>query len=221
MKLLKYIKKIIKLLLLLLFVAIFSIFGINHYVCRVGEASLVQTPELSDAVIVLGASVFGNTVSHILADRLDEAYRVYRDGYAPKIIVSGDHGTKDYNEVKAMRDYLVEKGVPTEDIFMDHAGFSTYDTVYRAKEIFQVAKAIIVTQEDHLIRALYIANRLGLPAEGISAGNYPIGEAAVQKIREPLARIKAFLQCEILHPEPEFLGEPIPVSTMDGRVTEG
>ncbi|MBQ7792750.1 MAG: YdcF family protein [Clostridia bacterium] len=217
----KYIKNIFKLLLMFLLVAMLSIFGINRYVCRVGETYMTEVPKTSDAVIVLGASVFGNTVSHVLADRLDEAYDVYCNGYAPKIIVSGDHGTKDYNEVKAMRDYLVKKGVPATDIFMDHAGFSTYDTVYRAKEIFQVKKAIIVTQEDHLIRALYIANRLGLPAEGISAGNYPLGEAAVQKIREPLARIKAFLQCEILHPEPEFLGEPIPVSTMDGRVTEG
>ncbi len=221
MKLLKRIRFLGKLLLVFLLVGIFSIWGINRYVCKVGESFLTQTPQTADAVIVLGASVYGNTVSQILADRLNQAYWVYQEGYAPKIIVSGDHGSKDYNEVKAMRDYLTAKGVPVEDIFMDHAGFSTYDTIYRAKEIFQVERAIVVSQRDHLIRALYIAHRLDMPAQGISSGSYPPGEATVQKVREPLARVKAFLQCEILHPEPEFLGEPIPVSTTDGRVTEG
>lgn len=206
--------------LMLLFVAAFSIWGINQYVCRVGKAYVTQTPEKADAIIVLGASVYGNTVSHILADRLNQAYLAYQAGYASKIIVSGDHGSKDYNEVRAMRDYLVKKGVSPEHIFMDHAGFSTYDTVYRAKEIFQVKSALVVSQEEHLIRALYIARRLNLPMQGLSAGSYPPGEATVQKVREPLARVKAFIQCEILHPEPEFLGEPIPVSTSDGRVTE-
>lgn len=221
MKLFKRIRILGKILFIFLLVGIFSILGINQYVLKVGESFFTQTPQSADAVIVLGASVYGNTVSRILADRLNQAYEVYQNGYAPKIIVSGDHGSKDYNEVKAMRDYLTAKGVPVEDIFMDHAGFSTYDTIYRAKEIFQVEQAIVVSQRDHLIRALYIANKLALSAEGISSGSYPSGEAAVQKVRELFARVKAFLQCEILHPEPEFLGDPIPVSIMDGRVTEG
>lgn len=220
MKYKKTLSNIVQILSLLVIVAVFSVFAINAYVCRVGESTLTKTPKQADAVIVLGASVYGNTVSHVLADRLNQAYLVYRDGYASKIIVSGDHGTKDYNEVKAMRNYLVEKGVCEADIFMDHAGFSTYDTIYRAKDIFCVKQAIIVSQEDHLVRALYIASRLGLEAEGVSAGSYPPGEALVQKVRELFARVKAFLQCEILHPEPVFLGETIPVSTMDGRVTE-
>lgn len=220
MKLFKRLKTICITFFVLIFVGFISILGISCYVERVGEAYLCTEPEVSDAVIVPGASVYGNTVSAILADRLNEAYRMYRDGYTKRIIVSGDHGTKDYNEVKAMRDYLVKMGVPVSHIFMDHAGFSTYDTVYRAKEIFEVDSAIIVSQEPHAIRALYIAKQLNLSAWGVSCGNYPQPEATIQKLREIPARVKAFLQCEILHPEPKFLGEPIPVSTQDGRVTE-
>ena len=216
----KRLKTIFLAVVVLLFVGVISIFGISYYVETVGKAYLCEQPEICDAVIVPGASVYGNTVSAILADRLNTAYRMYQEGFAKRIIVSGDHGTKDYNEVRAMRDYLVKKGVPASHIFMDHAGFSTYDTVYRAKEIFRLKNAIIVSQEPHAIRALYIANQLDIPAYGISCGNYPQPEATIQKGRELFARVKAFLQCEILHPEPKFLGDPIPVSTTDGRVTE-
>ncbi|MBQ7950206.1 MAG: YdcF family protein [Clostridia bacterium] len=197
-----------------------SIVGINVYVHKVGNTFLTQTPRHVDAVIVPGASVRGNTVSAVLADRLNEAYRLYAEGYAGSIIVSGDHGTKDYNEVRAMRDYLVNKGVPAERIFMDHAGFSTYDTIYRAKEIFQVGTAIFVSQKLHVIRALYIAKQLNLTTWGISCGEYPEPENTIQKGREAVARVKAFMQCEILHPEPKFLGEPIPVAITNGLATE-
>ena len=220
MKIVKQIKKFAKLLVLLVLAGTISILGINVYVEKVGNAFLTQAPRHVDAVIVPGASVRGNTVSSILADRLNEAYRLYEEGYAGSIIVSGDHGTKDYNEVKAMRDYLVNKGVPVERIFMDHAGFSTYDTIYRAKEIFQVGNAMFVSQKLHVVRALYIAKQLNLATWGISCGAYPEPENTIQRGRELIARVKAFLQCEILHPEPKFLGEPIPVAITNGLATE-
>ncbi|MBO5407821.1 MAG: YdcF family protein [Clostridia bacterium] len=217
----KRIKRWGKQLSILFLALILAIAGINWYVLRVGQALVTDQPQKADAIIVPGASVYGTQVSPALAQRLDTAYRLYQDGYAENIIVSGDHGTKDYNEVNAMKTYLVKKGIPQKHIFMDHAGFSTYDTVYRAKDIFQVEQALIVTQTEHLYRALYVANALGLSAVGISAGDYGDSLKQTQRIREVFARVKAFLQCEILHPEPEFLGDPIPVSEFDGSVTEG
>ncbi len=215
------IKRLVKQLIVLLLIVILSIGGINLYVYRVGQSLVSEHPQKADAIIVLGASVYGNTVSKTLAQRLDTACELYQNGYAEDIIVSGDHGTKDYNEVNAMKSYLVKKGVPESHIFMDHAGFSTYDTVYRAKEIFKVEQALIVSQREHLYRALYVAKSLDFNAVGVSAGDYGESLKQTQHTREMFARVKAFLQCEILHPEPEFLGEPIPVSENDGSVTEG
>ena len=217
----KKLKKVMKLFVTALLVLAFSIFGVNLYVWKVGESFLVEVPKKADAVIVPGASVYGNRVSEIVAKRLNTAYEIYQNGYTEKIIVSGDHGKNDYNEVKAMKTYLLGLGVPETDIFMDHAGFSTYDTIYRAKEVFMVEKAIIVSQKEHLVRALYIAESLELDACGVSAGKYSGEVQKSQTIREIFARVKAFLQCEILRGEPTFLGEPIPVSQNDGRVTEG
>ena len=216
-----YCKRLGKLIVFCLLLTVLLVGGINLYVIRVGANFLSQSPKQAETVIVLGASVYGNTVSALLAQRLDTAYELYQKGYAKNIIVSGDHGTKDYNEVNAMKTYLLEKGVPPEDIFMDHAGFSTYDTVYRAKEVFMVKDALIVSQTEHLYRALYVAKELGLEATGVSAGEYGETLRKTQSVREIFARVKAFLQCEILHPEPEFLGDPIPVSKSDGRITEG
>ena len=139
----KKLKKVMKLFVTALLVLAFSIFGVNLYVWKVGESFLLEVPKKADAVIVPGASVYGNRVSDIVAKRLNTAYEIYQNGYTDKIIVSGDHGKSDYNEVKAMKTYLLGLGVPETDIFMDHAGFSTYDTIYRAKEVFMVEKAIM------------------------------------------------------------------------------
>jgi len=166
----------------------------------------------ADAVMVLGAKVYDDeTPSPILQDRLNYGYAVYEKGLAPKIIVSGDHGRVDYNEVKAMKQYLMNKGVPEEDIFMDHAGFSTYDSMYRARDIFCVKSLIICTQEYHTYRSLYIASRLGLEAQGYPAPDI-MAKKAYNNLRESLARVKAVLDVEILHREPKYLGEAIPIS---------
>ncbi len=117
-----------------------------------------------------------------------------------------------------MKNYAVAEGVPSEDIFMDHAGFETYDSLYRAKEIFGAKKIIIVTQEYHLYRALYIADMLGLEAYGVPSDlRFYSKKMAYWKFREYLARVKSFGKC-IYKPEPKYLGEPIDLS-VSGDVT--
>ena len=125
---------------------------------------IVETADLDDGydcILILGAGVRDDgSPTLMLADRLDQGLALYQQGAAPKIIVSGDHGSSGYDEVNTMKAYLVERGIPSEDVFMDHAGFSTYDSLYRARDIFQAQKLIIVTQKYHLYRALYIADCL-------------------------------------------------------------
>ena len=125
--------------------------------------------------------------------------------------MSGDHGRVEYDEVNAMKQFAIDAGIPSENVFMDHAGFSTYETMYRAKEIFDADKIIVVTQEYHLYRALYIAEKLGLEAYGVPSDYVAYSGQNVRDIREILARNKDFFKC-ILKPEPTFLGDVIPVS---------
>ena len=125
--------------------------------------------------------------------------------------MSGDHGRDEYDEVNIMKDYAIEKGIPSESIFMDHAGFSTYESIYRAKEIFQAKKVVIVTQKYHLYRALYIAKKLGLEAYGVGADPREYRGAFYREVREIIARNKDFIKC-ILKPKPTYLGSVIPIS---------
>ena len=147
----------------------------------------------------------------MLRDRLLRALEVYEAGAAPKLLMSGDHGREDYDEVGAMKNYAIENGVQSENVFMDHAGFSTYETVYRAKEVFEADKVIIVTQEYHLYRALYIAEQLGVEAYGVSSDLNTYGGQSMRDAREVLARCKDWLMC-IFKPAPAHLGESIPIS---------
>ena len=128
----------------------------------------------------------------MLADRLEKAIKLYNQGAAPKIIMSGDHGQKNYDEVNIMKQYAIEKGIPSEDIFMDHAGFSTYDSVYRAKNIFGAEKALIVTQEYHLYRALYISNCLDMETNGIGVDLRKYAGQQKEKSEKLLPEIKTF-----------------------------
>ncbi len=162
-----------------------------------------------DCVLVLGCLVRDNgKPSDMLADRLTTAISLYESGVADKLLMSGDHGQKEYNEVGAMKDFAVSAGVPSEDVFMDHAGFSTYESIYRAKEIFGAKKIVIVTQKYHLTRALYIAKSLGIEAYGVSADIRTYSGQIVRDVREVLARAKDFAYT-ILAPEPTYLGDPI------------
>jgi vancomycin permeability regulator SanA len=193
-----------------------AVLGINAYVC-LSTASQILSPEdaagwkEADCIIILGCQVRADgTPSLMLSDRLDRGIALYKQGAAPKSIMSGDHGQTEYDEVNTMKQYAIDAGVPSEDIFMDHAGFSTYETIYRAKAIFGVKKAIIVTQEYHLYRALYIANRFDIEAQGVGADYRTYSGQLKRDIREVLARCKDFATC-IWKPEPTYLGETIPV----------
>ncbi len=166
----------------------------------------------ADCILVLGARVHENgTVSPILKDRLDYGIALYQSGAAPKILMSGDHGRVTYDEVNAMKKYAISCGVPSEDIFMDHAGFSTYESLYRAKEIFGVEKMIVVTQRYHMYRALYIAEKMGLENYGVAAEENLYAGQDVRETREILARCKDFFQM-LFMPEPTYMGEAIPIS---------
>ncbi|MDD2621427.1 MAG: ElyC/SanA/YdcF family protein, partial [Syntrophomonadaceae bacterium] len=157
-------KRLQRSLLFLLILAGVVFFTINAYVTLSSKqyiSSADKIPE-ADAILVLGAYVFPDgTLSNMLNDRLITGYELYEMGKAPKILVSGDHGQKSYDEVNAMKTFMINGGVSGQDVFMDHAGFSTYESIYRARDIFQIKNVIIVTQEYHLKRAVFIARELG------------------------------------------------------------
>lgn len=193
-------------------VGCFMIVGINIYMCQSTRNQFSHELENADCILVLGAGVRkDNTPTSMLNDRLEEAIQLYKDNKAAKIIMSGDHGREDYDEVNVMKRFAIEKGVPSSDIFMDHAGFSTYESIYRAKEIFQVQKMIIVTQDYHLYRALYIANELGIEAVGYASNSRTYRGQLKRDVREIAARCKDYFTC-LYKPKPTYLGESIPVS---------
>ena len=197
--------------------AVALLLGINSWVKSsvrdyiLTEEQAAQLTDM-DCILVLGCKVGADgTLSHMLEDRLRQGVALYELGAAPKLLMSGDHGTAEYDEVDAMKRYAVDAGIASQDVFMDHAGFSTYESVYRAKEVFQVRRVIIVTQEYHLYRALMVAREMGLEAYGVAV-NYRtyVGQTA-RDIREILARVKDF-GMTILWPEPTYLGDVIPIS---------
>lgn len=200
-----------------------TILGINGYVKKSTSDQILSpaaAAELTDAdcILVLGCYVHDSgRPSDMLADRLRRGIELYRSGAAPKLLMSGDHGRKDYNEVRAMKLEAMEEGIPSEDIFMDHAGFSTYESIFRARDVFAAKKIILVTQKYHLYRALYVANALGLEAYGVAADDHTYVGQAYRELREILARNKDFAT-SILKPAPTYLGEVIPVSG-DGNLT--
>ena len=170
--------------------------------------------------MVLGASVFADgTPSSILQDRLDDGIALYRSGVAPKLIMSGDNSTIAYNEVKAMKDYAVSQGVPSEDVFCDHAGFSTYESMYRAKHVFGAQRIVVATQTYHLYRALYAAHGLGLEAIGVPSDYRTYAKQTQYDLREIPARTKDFFKTLFEVPS-TFVGDPISLD-QSGDVTEG
>lgn len=172
-----------------------------------------------DCILVLGAMVWGDDrPSHMLEDRLNRAIELYNAGYSDRILMSGDHGRNEYDEVNVMKQYAIDKGVKAEHIFMDHAGFSTYESMYRASDIFQVESAIIVTQGYHLYRGLYIANELGLDAYGVPSDQRQYVGQTKRDIREVAARVKDYFGV-LLHVKPTYLGETIPI-TGSGSLTD-
>lgn len=211
----KKIKKLIIAIITLIIIGIIVVFGINQYVKLTANKNIIQEVEnanKSDAILVLGCQVMEDgSLSLMLKDRLDKAVELYKQGTAEKIIVSGDHGREEYDEVNAMKSYLIENEIPSENIFMDHAGFSTYESLYRAGYIFKVEKLTVVTQQYHLYRAVYIGNKLGIETYGVPAAKTAYYGQTSREIREILARDKDFVKC-IFKSKPTYLGESIPVS---------
>lgn len=210
-------------LLLIMAAACVLFLGVNQHVVSGGSEYIVdqEAAPAADAVLVLGAYVLPDgTPSSMLYDRLTVGYELWEAGNAPKVIVSGDHGQVEYDEVNAMKAFLKDKGIPGQDVFMDHAGFSTYESLYRARDIFQADRVIIVTQQYHLQRAVFIARELGLEAYGVACDRHDYGPVMTKyRLREMLARNKDYWLAAVVKPEPTFLGDAIPVFG-DGGATD-
>lgn len=214
--------RLLKVLLILAFAGVAALALVNLVVWWPARTGIVTVADARPAqvALVLGAGVWDDgTPSAVLMDRLQVALQLYEAGKVQKILCTGDHGDAGYDEVNAMRLYLEKKGVPTEDIFMDHAGFDTYDSMYRARDVFGVRSALVVTQAFHLPRALFLAQRMGIQAQGVSATLRPYIGDDWYEYREVPARAKAFGEV-LLARKPVFLGPEIPI-TGDGRATHG
>ena len=210
-------------LILIVILGLCLLFGIDFYVRSSTKDRIISPEDISsvsdaDCILVLGAGIrTDGSPSPMLQDRLNTGIELYQNGAAPKLLMSGDHGRKKYNEVQTMKDIALDQGVPSEDVFMDHAGFSTYDSLYRARDVFQARKVIIVTQKYHLYRALYIARSLGLDAWGVSADTRRYRGQSQRDFREILARDKDFF-VSVFKPLPKYLGDTIPI-TGNGDLT--
>ncbi len=209
-----------KILFYLALAAALLLLAVNGYVCIsahsfIQPANKVQT---ADAILVLGCGVNGYTPSPMLQERLDTAVSLYQSGAAKKILMSGDHGEQYYNEVGVMKAYAMAKGVDSADIFMDHAGFSTYESLYRAKEVFGCNSLLVVTQKYHLYRTLYIGRQLDLSVTGVAADKTRYAGQFYRDVREIIARDKDFLTV-LIKPIPSSVkGESTPI-TGDGNQT--
>lgn len=217
-------KHILLILPAVVLAAVLLVLTLNFYVCRKARPYLL-TPEEStglgaDCILVLGCGVREDgSPSLMLRDRLEQGVALYQMGAAPKLLMSGDHSRVQYDEVNTMKNYAMERDIPSEDVFMDHAGFSTYESMYRARDIFCARRVIIVSQRYHLPRAVYDARALGLEAWGVAAEDIAYRGQFLRDVREILARNKDVLYC-LLKPEPTFLGDQIPISG-DGNLTNG
>lgn len=174
----------------------------------------------AQAAIVLGALVEPDgDMSRMLADRVDQGISLYRDGKVDKILVSGDHGQWTYDEPTVMKNAFVKAGVPARDVFTDHAGFNTRASMERAKDVFDVDSALVVTQGFHMARALYLADAAGLEAHGVTSDLHSYGGQGVKsQVREVASRTKAFF--DVLTNTAAVGGPPVPI-TGDGRTSWG
>ena len=202
-----------------------GVIAANVYIVQSTKSSIVSERELAaledvDCVLVLGCGVRNDgTPTDMLADRIKVGIRAYETGVSDRLLMSGDHSRKDYDEVNAMKAIAVESGIEADNVFCDHAGFSTYESMYRASDIFGADRIVIVTQSYHLPRAIYDAQKLGIEAYGISADERTYIGQIYRDARELLARAKDFVWC-VVRPEPTFRGEKIPI-TASGSLTDG
>ena len=205
----------------LFFGALAALPAMNGWVHWRARPYIVSAQEVDHAqvAIVLGALVYAKPgkLSPVLQDRVDTAIALYKAGKVDRLLMTGDHGQQNYDEVNSMRVYAEAKGVPDEHIFLDHAGFNTYDSMARARRVFMVDSAVVVTNQFHLDRSVFLARSQGIKAQGVVADMRPYSDANYNDQREFLARCKAVLNV-IWRPDPTFLGPQIPI-TGDARAS--
>ena len=187
----------------------------NGWVLLRSRSMLVTADKATEAqvAIVPGAYVYNNhgKLSPVLEDRVRTAIELYQRGKVARLLMSGDHGQDGYDEVNSMRLFAEKHGVPREHIFLDHAGFSTYETMVRARRIFQVESAIVVTNRFHLTRSVYLAFCQGIHTQGVVADRRPYLDASHYEVREFAARLKALINCHLVASE-VMPGEAIPIT---------
>lgn len=217
----KIIKKVFKTFLAVVLLLVLVIIGVSLFVKLKTSGNIVSSVkslEKADCIVILGAGVKSDgTPSLMLKERLDKGISLYENKISEKILISGDHRSRYYDEVNTMKNYCLNAGVESENIFMDHAGLSTYDSIYRAKEIFGAEKIVIVTQKYHLYRAVYIAQSLGLEVTGVACDTATYKGQAFRNLREVFAQNKDVLMC-IFKPEAEVMGEKISLNS-NGNIT--
>lgn len=180
--------------------AVISVASVNAHIYRRGQELVRSLDQVRPVKVglVLGAYVYPDgTPCSALEDRLLTGLALYRAGKVEKLLLSGDHGRDDYDEVNAMRAYLERCGVPKHHLFLDHAGFDTYNSLVRARDVFGVRDLVLITQRFHLLRALYIASALGLKAVGVEADRRRLADMATLQLREVGARVKAFAEVTV------------------------
>jgi len=207
-------KKYLKIFVFLVIIGIIAIVSVNYYVKsstknRI-QYSIKKFPK-NDVGIIFGAGIKDNQPSKYLKDRLDAGILLYKANRINKILLSGDNGRDEYDELTVMKNYCYQHGVDTTKIFIDYAGFDTYSTMYRAKHIFNIKKATLISQEYHLNRAIYIGNKLGIKSTGYSANQGEYKGYKYVTFREYLSTFKSFLDV-IRNREPHFLGNPIDIN---------
>ncbi len=214
----KILKRIFLTLLIIGVLSVIIVAAINIYVISYASKYILTSEEAAklsdvDCITVLGAHVRDDgSPSLMLESRLDMAINLYENGVADKMLMTGDHGQHEYDEVNNMMDYAIANSdISKENVFLDHAGFSTYESAYRAKAIFQIEKTVITTQKYHLYRAVYNARKNGIEAYGVASDDYDWPGMTYYKIRESIAIFKDFFGC-LFNVKPTYLGDVIPIS---------
>lgn len=209
------IKAILRFFLTFSLLALFILFLTRFVFLLYASPKTFTVDEVSAqrVAIVFGAGLYRDgSAGPVLSDRVETAVQLYQANKVDKILMSGDNSYIEYNEPEAMRQYALERGIPDEDIVLDYAGRRTYDSCYRAKEIFQVESAILVTQPFHMARALYLCNTFGIESIGVESDNRYFRKISrfIWNIRELFATLQAVWDVRFIKPIP-ILGEPEPI----------
>ena len=222
----KVLKKMVLWMPITIFVILSILLFIMDVVQSVGEEKIISEkniPKDIKVILVLGAGIENNgEICEMLMDRLKKAADLYKNIKDAKILLSGNHGKCNFDEAAAMKKYImnISKDIKEDNIFLDHSGFSTYDSIYRAKNIYKVEEVIIVTNYYHLPRTLYIADKMKMEAFGIYSDTKDYINIDRYRERELLAQVKDFIYTNILKPKPKFLDEELPIDICNDKVTD-